>query len=675
MNMKPRKEKTKQQKKKKKVAGEKAHPSRKGQVKKKNLTGTLQGSRRGFAFLLPDKEGENDVFIPADGVKGALHGDRVVIELAAGGKGKRREGEVISILQKETPRLIGTYYQDSTKSWIIPDENRHYGPITVSQKDRLDAQNGDKVVVQVERKKKKSREIKGTIVENLGKAGAPGVDMLSVMKKYSLSPDFPNKVEKEIRRMERAEDISGEAGQEYRKDIRDKLVVTVDPETAQDMDDAISLETLPGGGYRLGVHIADVGHYVREGTALYKEALRRGTSVYLVDRVVHMLPTELSQNLCSLRQGEDRLALSVEIDLEEDGTRKDFSLFHSVVNVDYGLSYPMLEQALQGESEYSSSMQKMLQDMNGLARTLRSRRIDQGALDLDIPEPDIKLDEEGRPVSIECKETGRAESIIEEFMLQANQAVAEYLDRREMPLLYRIHPRPEKDKMIIFKNILSLLNIKVPGNPENISSHQLQKVINQVKGEPRENTVNYLLLRSLSQARYSPALEEHYGLGMDCYTHFTSPIRRFPDLHNHRVLSDHLRGKMDAEKAARLEENLPEMAENCSRQERKALEAERESQDIKKVEYMLGQEGEEFEGNISGITSFGMFVELDNTVEGMVSLSEMTDDYYVFWEEWLTLVGRNTGQQYRLGDRVRIKVDRVSLEEQVVNFLLLGRVE
>ncbi len=672
MVMESRKEKQKQKKRKtgkKNTGGTKGLPGN----KKQNLTGTLQGNRKGFAFLLPDQDDEADVYIPPARVKGAMHGDRVVIELAAGGRGKRREGEVISILEKETPRLIGTFVHKQGKNWVLPDESRFYGSIRIPGKSKMDAEEGDKVVVQIERNKKQDRELKGAVIENLGKADAPGVDVLGVMKKYSLSAEFPNKVQKELKRIIREDDISLKAQEENRRDLRDKLIVTVDPEDAKDMDDGISLEKLPGGGYRLGVHIADVSNYVREGSALYKEALRRGTSVYLVDRVVHMLPPELSQDRCSLRQDEDRLALSVEIEVDENGRTKDYSVFHSMVRIGHGLAYSQVEEVLQGTSNLPASTQEMLKTMDELARKLKTVRLQQGALDLDIPEPHIELDEEGKPVSIRRKQAGRSESIIEEFMLMANQAVAEYLHSRELPLLYRIHPRPEEEKMITFKNILSMLNIKVPGNSDSISSFQLQKVIDQVKGQPGETTVNYLLLRSLSQARYSAVLDSHYGLGMECYTHFTSPIRRFPDLINHRVLKAHLKGEMEGEKAAQLKEELPQVAENCSQQERKALEAERESQDIKKVEYMLGQEGNIFEGNVSGITSFGMFVELDNTVEGMVSLSDMDDDYYVFWEEWLALIGETTGRRFRLGDRVKIEVARASLEEGIVNFYLLGK--
>jgi len=353
---------------------------------------------------------------------------------------------------------------------------------------------------------------------------------------------------------------------------------------------------------------------------------------------------------------------------------ENYRLFHSLLKVSYGLAYQQVEDALQKESNFPAHMQEMLHKMDDLAQKLKSYRVSQGALDLEIPEPDIKLDHEGKPLSITPKKTGRAESIIEEFMLMANQAVADYLYRKNLPALYRIHPRPEKEKMITFRNILSLMNLKISGNPEKITPLQLQKVIEKVKGQPEERTVNYLLLRSLSQARYSATLEKHFGLATDCYTHFTSPIRRFPDLVNHRMLARHLRGELKAEKIESIKEGLPEIAEKSSQRERKALEAERESQDLKKIEYMMGQEGEEFEGCVSGITSFGMFVELDNTVEGMVNLSDMTDDFYVFHEEHMTLEGKHHHRRYRLGDRVKVMVNRVSMEERLINFILLEKV-
>ncbi len=639
------------------------------------LKGTLQGNRKGFAFLQPEKKGEDDVFIPPHGVGGALHGDRVVIELASGGKGKRREGEVISVLETKTPRVVGTFYQEKGRCWVVPDESRNSRAINIpSGGKRKEVRSGDKVVVMLQREAR-GRELQGTIVERLGEAGSPGVDMLSLMMKHSLSTDFPARVKEEVKELPPEEEIANLAERESRKDLRHRLVITVDPEEAEDLDDAISLEVRPGGGYRLGVHIADVGYYVKERSALYREALQRGTSTYLVDRVVHMLPPELSQERCSLQEGKERLALSVEIDLDAKGERKSYRVFHSLLKVRHGLSYGQVERELQGEGAFPSSLQEMMEEMSVLAEKLKENRLEQGALDLDIPEPDIKLDHRGAPLSITRKKTGRAESIIEEFMLQANQAVAEYLHRRRLPLLYRVHPRPEKEKMIIFRNIMSLLGLKLPGSPEEANPRRLQKLIRQVRGDPREITVNYLLLRSLSQARYSVSREEHFGLALKCYTHFTSPIRRFPDLVNHKILSAHLKGELTGKKIERLRKDLPEIAENCSRMERKALEAERESQDLKKIEYMLGRQGEEFEGNISGGTSFGMFVEVDNTIEGMVSLAEMNDDYYIFQEELMTLTGRRSRRQYRLGDRVKVRVNRVSLEEQVIDFQLIGKVK
>ncbi len=652
-------------KKKKKSKGEPAPPK-----KPQSLTGVLQGNRKGFAFLRPDQEKEADVFIPPDNVGGALHGDRVLIELAAGGKGKRREGEVMKILEKGTSRITGTVYQEKGKKWVLPDEYRFYQPVKISSKGKIKAQVGDKVVVEINRESQ-DRGLKGTLIEVLGRAGDPGVDMASIMKKYSLSPSFPTPVENQVSKLVEGENISEAAYREQRRDLREQLIIAVDPEGAQDMDDAISLEVRQDGGYTLGVHIADVGHYVREGSHLYREALNRGTSVYLVDRVIHMLPTHLSQGLCSLREGEDRLALSVEIELDSQGKVEGYRFFHSILEVTACLAYGQVEKALQGQEKFDPSLQGMVEEMDQLARILKEKRVSQGALDMEIPEPEIKLDEEGRPLSVTCKETGRSESIIEEFMLMANQAVAEYMYRKDLPIMYRIHPRPEKEKMITFRNILSLWNLKIPGNPEKITPLKLQEIISRVKGEPQERTVNYLLLRSLSQARYSAFMDEHFGLATDCYTHFTSPIRRFPDLWNHRVLSRHLRGELNREQVERFQEQLPEVAERCSQRERKALEAERESQDLKKVEYMLGQEGEEYQGSISGITSFGFFVELDNTVEGLVALSDMTDDYYVFREDLMMLEGKQRGERYCLGDRVNVMVNRVSLEERIINFLLV----
>ncbi len=575
------------------------HNYRKSAVSSDNKTrtcivkGTFQSTRRGFAFISTDSQKEPDIFIPAHKTGDAAQGDRVSVKVNNKKSGKRREGEVTSILQSAEEQLAA-------------------------------------------------------------------------------KEEFPPKVLKELQKFSGEEEILSIAEKEGRPDLRGHTIITIDPEDARDIDDGISLNVRSDGGYILGVHIADVSYYVREGSAIHREALKRGTSIYLVDRVIHMLPPLLSQQLCSLQENKNRLAISVRIELDQWGEIEKYDIFSSLLKVSRQLSYEEAESFICGqtsEDKDETTLAEMLQQMDTLASMLNSKRIKRGALNLNLPESVIKLDEDGKPVSVLPKKPGRAESIIEEFMLLANEIIAEHFDRAGIPFIYRVHPRPTEEKMHVFRKMLALLGIKLPGNLKKVTPRKIQDILSEVKGSSLEKTVNYILLRSLPHAYYSVSNEAHFGLASKHYTHFTSPIRRFPDLQIHAILKDYLKGDLSEEKEIWLDEKLPQRAEHSSQMERAAMEAERESIDRKKIEFMQGKEGETFFGVISGVTSFGLFVELENTIEGLVLLEDLTDDYYQFYEQLMAVIGKKKGKKHSIGDMIKVMVSKVDMTKKTIYFL------
>ena len=555
---------------------------------------------------------------------------------------------------------------------IFQDTRKGYGFLCLEQPQKEDifipagktagASRGDRVKVRLIHKKRGRRSVEGEVIS---------IVMSSADQLKSLD-SFPAKVMKELEDLPGEEDIPEIARREKRPDLRALTIVTIDPETAKDIDDGISLTELPGGGYKLGVHIADVSYYVREKTALFREALKRATSIYLADRVIHMLPPLLSQNLCSLNEGVDRLAFSVIMELDPKGNVTKYDIFPSIIKVKRQLSYEEAAQIIDGEkTDFPGDILKQLPLMNELALILKEKRLKRGALNLNLPETQIILDDAGKPLSIERKKPGRAESIIEEFMLMANETVAGHYSKKKVPFVYRIHPRPTEEKMIFFRKLLAVMGIKVPGDLKKIKPRAIQKILEQVKGKPVERSVNYVLLRSLPQAYYTVQKESHFGLASEAYTHFTSPIRRFPDLQIHALIKLYESEKIDEKELKKLEKKLMTRADHSSRMERTAMEKERESIDEKKIEYMEGKEGEEFQGVVSGVTSFGLFIELENTVEGLVLLEDMEDDYYRFQEELMMVSGRKKHKKYSLGDPVNIKVHKVDPESKTIYFKLI----
>ncbi len=642
-------------------------------VHAKKITGVLQGNRRGYAFLRPDS-GEEDIFINPSVLNGAVHGDRVMVRLTSAGRRRRRpEGEVVEILERGCEHLIGTLERRGKSFFFIPDDSRFGRTVTLSR-GLKEARRGEKVMVKVDSWQKGKRPTQGHLVERIGMPGAAATERLLFDRRYELPGPFPPRVLKELDTLPPEEAIPLIASDARRQDLRSLPMVTIDGADAKDFDDAVSLEMLPEGGYRLGVHIADVSYYVREGRAIDREALERGTSIYLVDRAVHMLPPLLSENLCSLKEGSDRLAVSVWMDLSAAGGLQSYSFSPSLVRVARRLTYHQVEAHLTGGERIGDCggiSGKMLEQMDRLAVLLRQKRLRRGALDLDIPEPQFILDEAGSVTGVERRRAGPSESLIEEFMILANEVVAAHFAREEFPLIYRVHSRPLEEKLASLRETLLLLGDRTAAELREFKPHHLKILLERSRGKEAEVLIRYLVLRSLPQARYSAANEGHFGLASPFYCHFTAPIRRYPDLVVHRILKESLvSGGLTDKRRSILQSRLPEIAGHVSEREREAMEVERACEDVKKALFMEGKLGETFPGIINGVTNFGLFVELENTVEGMIPLSDLDDDYYVYRQEAAAVVGERRRMIYRLGDPIRIKVVRVDITAGKITFAL-----
>lgn len=637
------------------------------------MTGLIQGNERGYGFLIPDNSRSEDVFIPADGMAGAMHNDRVVVRITArSGADRRAEGEVIRILKRSVEKVVGTYERGKYFGFVVPDNRRISGDIFIPGDEINGAKPGDKVVAEIVRWPDTRRNAEGRIIEIIGEHGQAGIDILSVIKAYGLEVSFPEEVARQ------AGAIPEKIGKDMirgRRDLRGLKMVTIDGEDAKDLDDAVSIQKLPDGGYRLGVHIADVSYYVTEGTPLDAEALERGTSVYLVDRVIPMLPAKLSNGVCSLNRHEDRLAFTVMMDIDDNGKVTRHDIFESVINVNERMTYTDVYELLEVPgNELAGRYGYLLEDfrlMKKLAMILYRKREARGAIDFDFAEARIILDDKGKPVEIKKYELTIANRIIEEFMLVCNETVAERFHWAGMPFVYRIHEEPETEKITAFAEFSKNLGYPVKGIRK-IHPKSLQDVLRRVRGSREETIVSAVMLRSLAKARYSNENMGHFGLAAKFYCHFTSPIRRYPDLIIHRLMKEELKGRLTDEREAELFKRLPEIARICSERERAADEAEREIEDIKKVEFMEDKAGETFDAVVSGVTSFGMFVELDNTVEGLVGIGSMDDDYYIYDEKNYCLIGERTKKRYRIGDEVRVTLVRADVKARRLDFTITG---
>lgn len=632
------------------------------------ISGTFISNARGFGFV--EAEGlEADLFIPEDKVNGAFHNDTVQVRLLPEQTGKRREAEVVRILNRGTSQVVGTFQEGKNYGFVIPDNLKLATDIFIPIEWSKGAVDGHKVVVELTSYGNEKKSPEGKVVEILGHMNDPGVDILSIVKSFDIPMEFGEKVLNQANRIRL--EVS-EADMQGREDLRGLTMVTIDGEDAKDLDDAVSLSK-EGENYLLGVHIADVTNYVQENSALDREALKRGTSVYLVDRVIPMLPHRLSNGICSLNEGVDRLALSCLMTINPAGTVKDYKIVESVIRVDRRMSYTSVKKILEDkdleERKKYETLVPMFEDMEELSKILRAKRKKRGAVDFDFPETKIILDKDGRPLDIKPYERNTATKIIEDFMLLANETVAQHFYWLELPFVYRTHDNPDPEKINQLGIFISNFGYGMKTVKDEVHPKEIQKLLGKVEGTPEEALISRLALRSMKQARYSVECTGHFGLACGYYCHFTSPIRRYPDLQIHRIIKEHLRERLKENRIQHYEAILPQVAERSSKMERRAEEAERETDKLKKVEYMEEHIGEHYEGIISGITSWGLYVELPNTVEGLIHVSALRGDYFIYDEANYEMTGRDTGKKYKLGQRIAIVVEKTDRFARTVDFV------
>ena len=631
------------------------------------VTGKFQGHQKGYGFVIP-YDGDKDIFVPSSSLNGAMNGDRVVVKITKQGNTEKKcEGEIIRVLERANSKVIGTFENSRNFGFVVPEEKRIYQDIFIPKNCKKEAETGDIVIAEITQWPDKRRNPEGKIVDVLGKKGEKGIDILTIIKKNNLPEEFPKKVESYAEGIpERIPDKE----YERRMDLRNILTVTIDGEDAKDLDDAVSLEKLPDGSYYLGVHIADVSYYVKEKNPLDKEALKRGTSVYLIDRVIPMLPKKLSNGICSLNPDTDRLTLSCFMKIDGNGKVIEHNIVESVIRSNERMTYTDVTKILQGHQETIEKYGKLVDTfklMEELCIILNKKRMMRGAIDFDFEECKITLDEFGIPVKIEPYERGISNRIIEEFMLVCNETIAEHMFWTSLPFVFRVHENPDEEKLMHFNEFIHNLGYVVRWGKD-VHPKTFQDIIEKVKGKKEETVVSTLMLRSMKQARYSPECIGHFGLAAKYYCHFTSPIRRYPDLIIHRIIKEFINGQLTDNRIKKLIKEVDYAARQSSDMERLAQEAEREVDDLKKAEYMSKRIGEEFNGIISSVTNFGMFVEIPNTIEGLVHISTLEDDYYVYDEKHLSLIGERTRNIYKLGDEVRINVSKVDLDAHEIYF-------
>lgn len=649
--------------------------------KKKNkndtfVVGTMARNKKGFGFVLPREDPENgDVYIPGGALSGAMNGDLVQARLLPPWEWERsRQGVVVSILERSAKEIVGTFEERKNFGYVVPNDRRLSDRIIIPKEEFHGAEPGDKVVAfltQGEVKEFFPGQISGVIGEIISKKDEPGGDIKAMIRQYGLTKEFPEKVESAAKNTDQEIPLAELA---RRKDLRDRMIFTIDGADAKDLDDAVSISTLENGNYLLGVHIADVSHYVKEVGALDKEALKRGCSVYLIDQVIPMLPKELSNGICSLHPDVDRLTLSITMEVNEKGKVVHHEIEETVIRSKARLVYTdvsdMLENDDQKLKEKYAHLYADLSLMERLALTLRQTRMDHGSLDFDFDEAYITLNEEGIPSSVETAERRIGNRMIEEFMLLANQTIAEHFYWMEIPFVYRVHETPSLEKMEEFRRLIRGFGLSLKGSLENVHPKALNAILLQVEGKPEEHVVNTVMLRSLKKAFYSTTCEGHFGLGMKYYCHFTSPIRRYPDLIIHRIIKEMLTSGLDVKRLRSYKRKAEKAALQSSTTERQAQELEREVEKMKKAEYMSYHIGEVFEGIISSVTSFGFFVQLENTIEGLVRIETLDDDYYDYEPTQHRLIGSRTHRMFVLGDPITITVDEVKMADREINFAI-----
>ena len=632
------------------------------------VAGRLEVKRGGFGFVVPGERGDGDVYVAGGNLGEALHGDRVLVHIDRRGREGRPEGRIVDVLERRTTSLVGRLEIDSGGTRVVPFDARLLYEVFLPAKDLMGAVAGDMVVVELTRFPTPHRAPMGRIIQVLGNVDEPGVDVRVVLAKHGIPEVFPEDVLEEA---ESVEDELGDDALEGREDFRERPIVTIDGETARDFDDAVEVELLDNGNYRLGVHIADVSHYVREGSPLDREAYLRGTSVYFPDRAIPMLPERLSNGICSLKPGVDRLVQTVLIEVTPNGevvrSRYADGVIRSAARMTYTKVFGILsEDDKELRREYASLLPEF-DKMLALYKILRARRAARGSIDFDRPEAEVVLDDEGAIVDIRVAERNVAHRIIEEFMLLANEEVARFFTQQDAPSIHRLHEEPDEGRVEQFEDFILGLGYRLRAPSESISPKAFQKLLRRIEGKPEERLISFAMLRTMKKAIYSAEESGHYALAASHYTHFTSPIRRYPDLIVHRLLRKLGRGEELSE------DGLEEIAEHSSITERRADDAERELVDWKKVRFMADKVGDVFEGIVSGVTGFGVYVELiDYFVEGLVHISTLADDYYHFNEDAHTLTGESTGRMFRLGDEIKVQLVRVNLTDRQLDFAIEG---
>lgn len=637
------------------------------------LRGEVIMHPKGFAFIKTEED-LDDVFVPPGEMNGAMNKDRVLVRMQSESAGARPEGTIIRILSRGTSQTVGTFKDDRSFGFVIPDDKRIPSDIFIPKDQTLGAVDGHKVLVEITKYPEGRNNAEGHVSKIIGHQNDPGVDIMSIIYKHGLPGDFP---EEAVQHAESVPDQIDPKDLEGRRDLREETIVTIDGADAKDLDDAVQVKLLDNGNYLLSVHIADVTHYVKEGSPIDKEAYDRATSCYLVDRVIPMIPHRLSNGICSLNPQVDRLTLSCDMEVTPQGEVVNHEIYESVIRTNERMTYTDVRKILLEEDEEVTkryeSLVPFFKNMEDLAAILRKKRFDRGAIDFDFKEAQVHVDEEGTPTDVTIRERSVAEKLIEEFMLAANETIAEHFHWLKLPFVYRIHEDPDEAKLNQFLESITNFGYVLKGTGNSIHPQALQKLLESVKGESEETVINTMLLRSLKQAKYDPGNVGHFGLSADFYTHFTSPIRRYPDLIVHRLIRTYLlEGKTNEETIELWEEKLPEITKHSSEMERRAEEASRETDELKKVQFMEDKVGEEYTGLISGVTNFGLFIKLPNTIEGLVHVSYLTDDYYHYDESRLTMIGERTGNSFRIGDEIEIRVANVNVEERIIDFEVIG---
>ncbi|WP_227937341.1 ribonuclease R [Alkalihalobacillus deserti] len=646
-----------------------------GIPEKMNLVrGRVQGHAKGFAFIIPEVEGMDDVYVTSGDMNSAMNGDTVLVRLNQKSSGSRPEGQVIRIIERGTTEVVGLYSDQKSYGFVVADDKRIANDIFIPKENINGAVEGHKVVVKITKYPEGRMSAEGKVIKVLGHKNDPGMDIISIIYKHGIPIEFPDEV---IAQANSVPDEIDPADLKDRRDLRHETIVTIDGADAKDLDDAVHVKRLENGNYLLGVSIADVTHYVKEGSPIDQEAADRATSVYLVDRVIPMIPHRLSNGICSLNPKVDRLTLTCEMEIDSNGHVKKHEIFQSVIKTTERMTYFDVNKILVDKDEETRKNYEPLvpffEEMEELAAILRKKRFERGAMDFDFKEAKVLVDEEGKATDVVLRTRSVAEKLIEEFMLAANETVAEHFHWLKVPFVYRIHEDPDTEKLEKFLEFITNFGYVVRGSANTVHPRALQKLLEEVKGEPEETVISTVMLRSMQQAKYDTNSIGHFSLSTEFYTHFTSPIRRYPDLLVHRLIREYLiKGNVDEATQEKNNAVLPGLTRHASEMERRAVEAERDTDSVKKAQYMEDKIGETFTGMISGVTNFGMFVELENTIEGLVHVSYLTDDYYHYDQKQYAMIGERTGKIFRIGDEIEVKVTNVNVDEASIDFEVTG---